>query len=94
MIRIKGDIEIPNFFDFKFSKVVFLPLIAIYYNATDYPNKYVARLWTVGGKHGTGPTFWVVVRDRLDDLRLVMPGNMERMDRKTNDDPNIVETWL
>ena len=70
-------------------KATRVPLICVYKNPTDYPNKYVARLWGVDT-----PTTLVAVADSLEEIRAAKPPQMVIMQRQPNDDPVIVETWI
>lgn len=71
-----------------------LPLITIYKNPTDYPEKCVARLWDVGkGVHR--PTEIAVIADNIMELRSKIPwDSMIVIPRSPQDDPKIVETWI
>jgi endonuclease V-like protein UPF0215 family len=66
-----------------------LPLICVYNNPSDYPGKYVARVWDVDR-----PTNLVAIADSLEEIREAKPPEMMIMDRMPNDDPVIVETWI
>lgn len=66
-----------------------LPLICVYNNPSDYPGKYVARLWDVDK-----PTNMVAIAESLEEIREAKPPEMMIMDRMPNDDPVIVETWI
>jgi len=66
-----------------------LPLICVYNNPSDYPGKYVARVWDVDR-----PTNLVAIADSLEEIREAKPPEMMIMDRMQNDDPVIVETWI
>lgn len=70
-------------------KITRLPLICIYNNPSDYPGKYVARLWDVDK-----PTDMVAIAESLEEIREAKPPEMMIMDRMPNDDPVIVETWI
>lgn len=66
-----------------------LPLICVYNSSSDYPGKYVARVWDVDK-----PTNLVAIADSLEEIREAKPPEMMIMDRMPNDDPVIVETWI
>lgn len=59
-------------------------------NPSDYPGKFVARLWI-----GMDATDTVLIEEDLKALRgrLARRG-LYRLDRRDGDDPVIVETWL
>lgn len=71
------------------SKVTRMPLITVYNSPTDYPGKFVARLWDIDK-----PTAFVATADTLDELRDSIPDAMHRLDRRQDDDPCIVEVWI
>lgn len=70
-------------------KITRLPLICIYNSPSDYPGKYVARLWDVDK-----PTNMVAIAESLEEIRGAKPPEMMIMGRMPNDDPVIVETWI
>lgn len=70
-----------------------LPIWAVTWNPTDYPNKAVARPHFVG--HGTESAVTaVLVAESLDALRAMIPKDLNRLERAPTDDPVIVEVWL
>lgn len=67
-----------------------VPIITVYKNPTDYPGKYVARVFDL-----ERPTNMAAVADTYEDLLEAIPtGMMVRMERNPKDDPVIVETWV
>jgi len=70
-------------------KIAKLPLICVYNSPSDYPGKFVARLWDVDK-----PTNIVAVAESLEEIREAKPPEMIIMERQPNDDPVIVETWI
>lgn len=67
-----------------------MPIITVYKNPTDYPDKYVARVFDVNKA-----TNLAAVADTYEGLLEAIPtGNMVRLERNPNDDPVIVETWV
>lgn len=85
------DIVLDSFIDFNFAWYVSnLPIICVYYNPTDYPGKYVARVFDV-----TTPSRYVLVKDTLIEVRKAIPKNrFQRFARNDEDDPTIVESYL
>lgn len=65
------------------------PMIMVYKNPDDYPEKYVARLFD-----GTKSTHIVALAESLEELRAAKPERMDRIERQEKDPPKIVETWL
>lgn len=61
----------------------------IYYNTSDYPDKFVARKW-IGGS----PTDDFLVTDTIEEARAKVPSGLVCINRYPQDDPVIVETWL
>lgn len=67
-----------------------MPIITIYNSPTDYPGKYVARVFDVDKA-----TNLAAVADTYEGLLEAIPtGSMVRLDRNPNDDPVILETWV
>jgi hypothetical protein len=67
----------------------FLPIIVVYKQPKDYPDKFVARIWDVNM-----PTQYVVLKDSLEEIHAAIPQNMHLFPPSKNDDPVIVETYL
>jgi len=89
LLKAKDDIRLDDFLKIKLSSLVRVPVIVIYKNQKDYPDKYVARLWDIKNK----PTHYAVVKDTLEEVREAIPSGMCRMGPSSKDDPVIVETW-
>jgi hypothetical protein len=70
-----------------------LSLITLYDKPSDYPEKYVARLWIVR-KGIVQSTNIIMIADTLDELKKRIPSYMQYLDRETNDDPKIVGVYL
>jgi hypothetical protein len=74
-----------------------LPIWTVYDHPTDYPDRFVARMYVAGpidGNHGTAATTVVLFGNTLDEVRAMLPPGVVRMDRYPGDDPKIVETWM
>lgn len=69
------------------------PMIVIYNNPKDYPDNYVARLWTTG-LGVPRPSPYIALKDTLGEIRAAVPPGMVRLDSDVRDDPVIVETWI
>lgn len=82
------DIVLDSFFDIY--KLCRAPVIVVCQNTSDYPDKFVARLWTIHNK----PTKYVMVKDSLKGIRDNIPLTMCRFERSPQDDPVIIESWL
>ncbi|EAR66213.1 hypothetical protein B14911_10777 [Bacillus sp. NRRL B-14911] len=65
------------------------PFIVIYKNPSDYPGKYVARLFDL-----TQPTKYFIARDSHQEIKLVIPSYMNKLERNQFNDPVIIETWI
>lgn len=74
-----------------------LDIWTVYRHPTDYPDKYVARKFTVGGG-GTGgivrASTDMFVEDTLEDVRALIPSGLVCLERDNRDEPHIVETWI
>ena len=84
-----NDREVEQFDYEKSAKQARIPLICIYDHPTDYPDKFIARLWDCDI-----PTNIMATADTLEELRAKIPSTMVRMNRDAQDDPCIVEVWI
>jgi hypothetical protein len=87
------DLEVGNFRLVIKPSVVRLPLICIYENPIDYPNKMVARLWEIS-KGKRIPTGYISIGNTLEDVRKSIPSGMVCIPRHEKDDPKIIECWI
>lgn len=88
-IDTTNDHEVNSFDIEKSMKQARIPLICVYDHPTDYPEKFVARLWDCNI-----PTRIMATADTLEEIREKIPSNMVKMDRHPKDDPCIVEVWI
>ena len=76
-----------------FEKLKVMPCFTIYFNPTDFPGKYVTRLFD-----GDKPLRLLTVKDTLEEARAAIPQGpplgFVRFERSPTDDPAIVEAWL
>jgi len=68
---------------------VAMPIVVIYKNPSDFPNKFVARVWEVNK-----PTRIAMLKDSLEEIHSNLPEGLIHFERDLDDDPCIVETWL
>lgn len=66
-----------------------LDLWIIYFNPSDFPDKYVVRKWILDK-----PTDIMFTADTLDEIRKFVPEGLVNIGRQQYDDPVIVETWV
>ena len=66
-----------------------LDIWTVYEKPSDYPTKYVARLF-----QNDKPTINAVFADTLDGVRKKIPPGLYCMPRDPKDDPKIMESWL
>ena len=66
-----------------------LPLITIYNKPSDYPTKFVARLWDTGKT-----TDFFVLADTLELIRKSIPPHMVKLPRAYDDDNCISEVYI
>lgn len=72
-----------------------LSIWTVYENPSDYPGKFVARMFTMT-KDGFEPTQNIIICDTLEMIRMIMLTQMHLtcLTRYPEDDPKIVEVWL
>lgn len=59
---------------------------------TDQSGLYVARLWLTLPKPTVTNT--LIRAASLEEVRSLLPAGLARLERSTDDDPNIVEVWM
>ncbi len=72
-----------------FKELKKFPCFIVYYSPSDYPGKYVVRLFD-----GPQPTRLITVQDTLEEARTAIPSMFMRLPPSNSDDPVIVETWI
>lgn len=68
----------------------------VYDHPTDYPQCWVARLWTID-PHKVEPSGTVILADTLDAVRAeiaVRDPGVVMLTRSPDDDPCIAEVWF
>ena len=74
---------------------VSFPLIVILENTSDYPNKFLARLWDIGTEPALNKaTEFIILADTLDEIRQSIPNNMQKFVRSEDDDIVIIESYM
>jgi hypothetical protein len=70
-----------------------LPMFTVYRPVTsDYPGQWVARLiFALPEEEKTDLVLWA---DSLEDLRAALPPGLYRIERDSNDNSTIEESWL
>lgn len=72
-----------------------LSMFTIYFNPSDFPDKYVVRLWKIiPGFQGPVPTKEHWVADTLENARKLVPPHLFVFPRVDGDIPCVVETWM
>ncbi|MGE5438114.1 MAG: hypothetical protein ACM3O3_12950 [Syntrophothermus sp.] len=82
------DVQVTNFNEV-LDKCNKMPIITIYYNTTDYPKQYAARMFNI-----SEPTEYIAISESLDGIRNTIPNSMVRLERCEYDDGCIVEVWV
>jgi hypothetical protein len=81
----------------KEAELLLVPLVmkqwVVYYNPSDYPEKYVVREWHVL-RDSLIANDHVVIGNTLEEARTLIPQGLYRLPRLENDDPVIVEVWI
>ncbi|MFB5269338.1 hypothetical protein ACE41H_21490 [Paenibacillus enshidis] len=83
------NVPLHTFVDFQYFSRFEVPIISVTYNTSDFPYKYVGRLFDLNQ-----PTPYLVIKDGLDELRQGIPPQFSMLERNVNDDPVIVEIWV
>jgi hypothetical protein len=83
-------IIVDSFISLPLQQLCDMPIIAVYNSPSDFPGKYVARLWDINKR----ATAYAMVADTLEEIRAGIPVTMTRLGPSAMDDPIIVETWL
>jgi hypothetical protein len=73
-----------------------MEMFVIYERPRDYPDKFVVRRWLIGVVPGvpTADADWFHLADTLDGVRAQVPPHCVRLERDTDDEPQIVEVWI
>ena len=66
-----------------------MPLITIYNHPTDYPDKWVARLFNL-----EQATIYIVLADTVEEIESKMPAGMVRLPPDEGDNPCIEEVFI
>lgn len=85
----KTDIIINSFSEINIHANVVTAIIAVYDSPSGYEGKYVARLWDKDGA-----TKYVVVKDKLNEIRNAIPHTFVRMNRLDGDSPALIERYI
>ncbi|PYG86716.1 hypothetical protein LY28_02742 [Ruminiclostridium sufflavum DSM 19573] len=86
---VNTDIVMESFLQVNLNKLCKAPIIVVYKNASDYPDKYVARLWNIDK-----PTLFVMVNEQIEGIRNNIPKSMFKIERTPSDDLTIVESYI
>jgi hypothetical protein len=71
-----------------------LAVWTVYNRPDDYPDGYLARMFEAAPGGATTPTD-IVLTGKLDGIRHVLAkAGRIRLDRKPDDGPQVVESWL
>lgn len=85
-------IQIDNLDNINFS-TFYMPMVTVYKNPTDFPDKYVARIFDIkDGRPLAQP--YALIKDSLEEIHKVIPDQFIRMPRDPQDDPKIQEVWI
>ena len=70
-----------------------MPMICVYKNPSDFPDKYVARLFRIKPGGDVVATRFVKVDDSYYGLIPAIPLGMMKLSRNMQDDPSVIESW-
>lgn len=71
-----------------------LPMVAVYFNPSDYPGRFIARRFWVAGGVITAEMDPIAVGQSLAAVQECIPPGMTRLSPLPGDENTIVETWL
>lgn len=72
-----------------------LPILVITAGTQDFPDSYVVRLHIYDTKtHTSSPTRIFQKANSLNEVRQAIPAQCTKLERRAEDDPVIVESWL
>lgn len=80
--------QVDTFYQVDFSDLNF-PMIVVFFNPKDIPDKYVARVFDLDKATDT-----MTIRDTLEGIRETIPNRFFRIDRSPEDHPSVVEVWM
>lgn len=66
-----------------------IPMVVLYENPSDFPGKFVARLWFLNR-----PTPYAIIKDTLKELEEEIPHAMIPLNTHFTDDPVIIQTYI
>ena len=64
-------------------------LWTVYKHPRDYPDKFVARKFIMDK-----PTSEILICESLEEVRMLLPPGLTRIERDEDDKPVIVEVWM
>lgn len=65
----------------------------VYDHPLDFPEAFVVRAHRVTAGRSE-PTDKIFVAPTLEEVRTLVPPGLHRLNRRPDDDPKIVETWI
>ncbi len=89
-MKNRTSIVVDSFIELPLKQLCHVPIIVVYNSPSDFPGKYVARLWDIYKK----ATAYAMVAATLESIHMGIPVMMTRLGPAATDDPVIVETWL
>lgn len=91
LVKNNGDEILKDFINFQFN-VNHLPMITVYYNASDYPGIYVARLFYC--IHSPFPTRYIIQAETEQEIHDKIPGIFHFLNRSPEDEAQIVGSYI
>lgn len=70
-----------------------LVMITLFWSPEDYPERFVARMFTVSNGAALA-TPYVVLGDSREEVEKGLPSGMVALHRDSSDHPSIVCTWI
>jgi hypothetical protein len=97
VIKMKNDnIELESFLNYNFDEILNdgeMLNIAIYFNTSDLPGKYVARVFKISAGNVI-PTRVCIIKDSIEEIRSNIPKCLNFIPRCDRDDEVIIGTYI
>ena len=93
---MKNDITVKSYFNLECQalELGLLTIITIYNSPTDYPNKFVSRMFVLDKNNRVVRTRYIILGKTLEEVREKAIINRASIETSKLDDDCIVESWI